>query len=180
MLENELKEYLEDFKKEHGEEVRVSVLARHFMGFKPHYRPRQGVEATDEARRASVSRSVTKLYNALLEAVVNERLTASDPEGTVDFNDISQHHGGNDIGTKTMPDYAITLDDAFITFTQSLGSSIGGRKTDPNTPATNRSQEANEFVQALQRLQQSSNKDAKAFIETYKSLQKKLRLPRLS
>ena len=179
MTNKDLDTYLKTYVSKHGDEVRVEDLALSFEGFKPYYKPRKGAKDEAAARKAAITRAVTNLYNALLEALVNDRLTHRDPEGEADFSKVSVSHGGSDLGTKRLPNYLVKLDQRFIAFTQSLGSSIGGRKTSATDVTTKRSEEANELVAALERLTKSTSKEAKAFITVYKKHQAKLRLPKL-
>lgn len=179
MTNKELRDYLASFKKEHGTEVRLSVLVREFQGFKPIYKPRQeakDTKAADAARKAAIGRAITNLYNALLEAHVNSRLTLHGPEGHVDFSQVSEYHDGGPIGSKTLPDSLVTLDEKFFDFTQSLGYTLGG----PKGSAVVRTNEADDLVRALEQLQKSKNPDAKAFVSEYKRVQEKLKLPKLS
>ena len=178
MTSKELEQYLERYISENGTQVRLGELAASFEGFKPHYSPRKGTAPDSAARSAAIARAVTNLYNALLEAVMHNTLTLSDAEGDVDFGEVSESHGGKAMRGKKVPNYLVTLDERFKQFTQGLGRSLGGPKgASPGKPRQ-RSENAEKLVAALEALSKSANKDAKAFVATYKEVQTELRLPK--
>jgi len=176
----EMRTYLKEFVSNNGNGVKLSELAREFKGFEPTYNPR-GKEANEPeaAKKAAILRAVQSLYDALLKAVVNEEINVSDADGTVDFGTISEEHGGNFKPGLTIPDYVISLDERFFTFTQGLGSNVGGRKTAATSTPGVRSPNSQKLYEALKKLEKANGASAKEFLSVYRELQKPMKLPNI-
>lgn len=180
MTNQEARQAISDFKSKHGTGVRLSKLVKEFSGFTPVYSPR-GRASKDpvDAEKQAKARAIETLYQAFTRAIINKKLTLSDEDGTVDFGEVSEYHGGHFRADLILPDYVVELNESFFNFAQALPFSLGGRKTAATLSGRTRSPEAEGLINALQELEKSNGAAAKKFLDVYRTVQAKLRLPKL-
>ena len=202
MTDDEMREYLDSYKAEHGETVELATLVgqggqknTYFEGFHPVYEPRGKPKDPVAAKDAAILRAVNTLYLKLRDDPKLKKLAPVDANDWVDFHRVAlpflggksepedgKAKRGRNPSFKSLPNWRIKLEDAFFAFVQDLPSNIGGRKAGAAS-GPKRSPEAqkrhDEFTGALRSLKEKpSRTTALAFLHVYDKYQAVMRLPK--